>query len=283
MTTPAAREEILTNITKTVLEKFINPNNLDQDLQAWAAKAADRRSKIVNAPDDKSFEREVRVLLSELGASHTAFFHGSGNAIPAPHAISATLTAFETDRGKRMVFEDVVEDGIAFRAGVAPGDVLVGQDGREIVPPQVPLFALGKKHTLAIQPRDGSRQKIVEVELPARGAKDRPPMIEPKSVSYKVMADGVGFLRIASFPGASGRVFAQRLDAAVSQLLKAGCDRLIVDLRGNIGGGIGSLRLMSYLTPGKIPIGYSLTRRRYKQGFRKESLPRISRLPGGRG
>jgi C-terminal processing protease CtpA/Prc len=36
--------------------------------------------------------------------------------------------------------------------------------------------------------------------------------------------------------------------------------RLIVDLRGNTGGGIGGLRLMSYLAPGKTEVGYSLRR-----------------------
>jgi carboxyl-terminal processing protease len=282
MTTTAGREEILTNITKIVKEKFINPNDLDQDLDVWESKAAERRPAIVNAADDAEFEKEVRLLLAQLGASHTAFFHGSGNGIPAPHAISATLTAFETDRGNRLVFEDVVEDGIAFRAGIGPGDILLGQDDREIVPPQAPLFALGKKHTLRVVPRGGSCERTVEIELPVKGAKDRPPMIEPKSVAYKVLPGGVGLLKIASFPGASGRVFAQRLDHAVSELLKARCDRLLIDLRGNIGGGIGSLRLMSYLTPAKVPIGYSLTRRRLKEGFSKESLPKISRLPGGR-
>src|SRR5207253_8108283 len=53
--------------------------------------------------------------------------------------------------------------------------------------------------------------------------------------------------------------------------------RLIVDVRGNIGGGLGSLRLMSYLCPGKVEIGHSLTRRRFRNGYRKESLTRIDR------
>ena len=282
MTTTTAREEILTNITKTVLERFINPNNLDQDLEAWAAKVSERKSSIVNASDDVAFEREVRLLLAELGASHTAFFHGSGNGIPAPHAISATLTVFDTNLGQRLVFEDVVEDGIAFRAGIAPGDILLGQDGHEIVPPQAPLFALGRTNSLTILPRSSSHERTVEVELPVSGAKDRPPMIEPKCVTYKILPGGIGVVKVASFPGASGRVFALKLDHAISQLIKARCDRLVIDLRGNIGGGIGSLRLMSYLTPGKVPIGYSLTRHRLRQGFSKESLPRISKLPGGR-
>jgi hypothetical protein len=33
---------------------------------------------------------------------------------------------------------------------------------------------------------------------------------------------------------------------------------LIIDLRGNTGGGIGALRVMSLLTPGGIPVGSSL-------------------------
>jgi hypothetical protein len=52
-----------------------------------------------------------------------------------------------------------------------------------------------------------------------------------------------------------------------------------VDLRGNPGGGIGGLRLMSYLTPGKLPVGYSLTRRRAINGFDREHLTKFGRIP----
>ena len=55
--------------------------------------------------------------------------------------------------------------------------------------------------------------------------------------------------------------------------------RLIVDLRGNTGGGIGGLRLMSYLTPGKTEVGYSLTRARKEKGYAREQLPRFGRIP----
>src|SRR5207244_10792770 len=55
--------------------------------------------------------------------------------------------------------------------------------------------------------------------------------------------------------------------------------RLIVDLRGNTGGGIGGLRLMSYLTPGKTEVGYSLTRARKEKGYAREALPRFGRIP----
>ncbi|MCI0724989.1 MAG: S41 family peptidase [Acidobacteria bacterium] len=62
------------------------------------------------------------------------------------------------------------------------------------------------------------------------------------------------------FPGAVGIDVARDITKAIEELRN--CIRLIIDLRGNTGGGIGGLRLMSYLTPHKLPVGYSLTKRR---------------------
>lgn len=39
------------------------------------------------------------------------------------------------------------------------------------------------------------------------------------------------------------------------------------------------LRLMSYLTPNKIPIGYTLSRKRAESGYQKEKLPKLDKLP----
>ncbi|MGH8257525.1 MAG: hypothetical protein ACRET0_15085, partial [Steroidobacteraceae bacterium] len=36
---------------------------------------------------------------------------------------------------------------------------------------------------------------------------------------------------------------------------------------------------MSYMTPGKIPVGYSITQKRAARGFKKEKLPRFGRIP----
>jgi carboxyl-terminal processing protease len=70
---------------------------------------------------------------------------------------------------------------------------------------------------------------------------------------------------------------AHGFDRAMSELHD--CDRLIVDLRGNTGGGIGGLRLMSYLTPDKRPVGYSLTKKRAASGYRREELVQFRRIP----
>lgn len=42
---------------------------------------------------------------------------------------------------------------------------------------------------------------------------------------------------------------------------------------------VGGLRLMSYLTPKKLEVGYSLTRKRRDRGYRREDLTRFGRIP----
>jgi len=79
------------------------------------------------------------------------------------------------------------------------------------------------------------------------------------------------------FPGAVGIDLAKMFDAAVAHLKDS--TRLIVDLRGNTGGGIGGLRLMSYLTPEKKEVGYSPTRKRKEKGYAREKLPRFGHIP----
>lgn len=282
MTNKTEREEIIRNVAKTVREKFINPTDLTQDLDAWATGLEASSSKLANADTEEAFISEIRARLRKLGASHTAFFHGGGQGVPAPHAIHATFRAFQTKWGERWVFQDVIDDGIAFRAGLQPGDVLLAQDGRELTPPHGPTFSLGTRHSLSVVGRNGAGEKTVELDLPAKAAKGRPPMIEPKCVSASMLSNEIGLLKVASFPGASGRTFSARLDAAIESLVRQGCSRLIIDLRGNLGGGLGSLRLMSYLTAAKLPVGYSLTRAKLRKGFAKESLPRISSIPKSR-
>src|SRR5207245_1661048 len=103
------------------------------------------------------------------------------------------------------------------------------------------------------------------------------PVIVPKAVLCSQLPDGIGWLKVTMFPGAVGIDLAKMLDAAFAHLKDS--TRLIVDLRGNTGGGIGGLRLMSYLTPDKKEVGYSLTRARREKGYSREELPRFGRIP----
>jgi C-terminal processing protease CtpA/Prc len=78
-----------------------------------------------------------------------------------------------------------------------------------------------------------------------------------------------------------GLQFAKDLDATITDLKQQGMSRLIIDLRGNIGDGLGLARLASYMCSGQIPIGYSLTPRRLRTGYRREDLPSVP-MPRGK-
>lgn len=267
------REKILSRVARLVEQKHFNPglNGVD-----WKATYSSRAPRILEIEKAEDFEKAVHDLVSQLKTSHTGFFHQSARSIPARYAINATFQAIEIDQLKRWMFQDVHAGGAAHAAGVEPGDVLLQIQGTEITPPTHPVFKMGETAGLDVLKRDG-KQISVMLNIPAPRSKKRP-IAQPKAVLFSRVTDGIGVLKVAMFPGAVGIDFAHEIDHAVAEL--QGCDRLIVDLRGNTGGGIGGLRLMSYLTPEKLPVGYSLTRRRAKNGYRREDLPRFGRIPG---
>jgi len=176
------------------------------------------------------------------------------------------------------MFVDVIEDGVAFQAGIRPGEFLLSIDSEPVVPPKSANFRIGGNHQVEISAYNGSK-RLIAIGVPNRAAKDRPPMIEPRSLSHRTLAPNVGYVRVATFPGAVGMDFARGLDNIIRSFKDQRVERVIVDIRGNIGGGLGSLRLMSYLSPDKLEIGYSLTRQRLRKGYRKESLTRIGKIP----
>ena len=167
-----------------------------------------------------------------LGSNHTAFYHKIGDRIPPQHAINASLRPMEINGNQHWVFLNIIEDGPAHRAGVKAGDVLYSCDGKLAEPPHSPRFQLGGTHELQLGEIEGSGTRSVKVEVPNRAAKDRPPMIEPKSITYRVAARGIGMIRVTSFPGAVGLTFARALDSANAALVRESGSRLIIDLRG---------------------------------------------------
>jgi carboxyl-terminal processing protease len=105
---------------------------------------------------------------------------------------------------------------------------------------------------------------------------------EPTLVEAHQLGGGLGYLKIAMFPGMVGVEVANEISGALEKL--GAVDRLIIDLRGNTGGGIGALRVMSILTPGRIPVGFALDRRRASASLESEKrqFPRFSRIPSSK-
>jgi len=96
-------------------------------------------------------------------------------------------------------------------------------------------------------------------------------------VVSKKLPGNVGYIKVPILPGLLGLDVARAIDRAIAEL--DSCDALVLDLRGHVGGGLGVLRLMSYLTPDKLPIGYTVTRKLVEQGYDKATLPKLDHLP----
>jgi len=160
--------------------------------------------------------------------------------------------------------------------------MLLAVNGTEYLPPSMPPFDVGETYDLKIADAGGENARQVVAVVPKRkGTRTHPPIVEPKSLSYAIVAPTVGLLRIVYFPGTMGLQFAKQLDRAIADIKLNGASRLIVDMRGNIGGGLGLARLASYMCPGQMPIGYSLTPRRLRMGYKREGLPSVP-MPGSR-
>jgi C-terminal processing protease CtpA/Prc len=270
---PKQRTEILAAVKKSVLKHHFNVAGVDYN--EWA-KRFDERSPALLGVGLQEFEDGVRKSLAELGSSHTVFYHERTNRLLPQHSINATLRVFDHDGEQRWHFLDIFEGGPADVAGIKRGDMLVAVDGMPYAPPAMPPFRIGETHRIAVSTGLGGPSREIAVSVPFRkGTKNRPPIVEPRSPIHEVVAPKTGLLKIPYFPGSTGISFANALDLAIRDLRNQGCDRLIIDLRGNIGGSLGFARLASYLCPGQVPIGHSLTPARLRKGYTRESLPRV--------
>jgi carboxyl-terminal processing protease len=68
-------------------------------------------------------------------------------------------------------------------------------------------------------------------------------MAVPTAVTSGRFRDDIGYLKVAFFPGATGQLFADAFYRAMESV--GSCKRMIIDLRGNLGGFVGALGLIA--------------------------------------
>jgi carboxyl-terminal processing protease len=272
--TAEQKEAVLNRVLKVLDEKFYRPEKLGN---AWKDAIARHRPSIIDTATAAAFEEAVTRLLEELKTSHVGFFHGSARRASSRAALSATYLADDTDEGRRWIFQDVHPEGAASVAAIEPGDILLSVGDEEIIPPTHPTFPMGETTKLSVLAADGEkRTRSVMVARP-KGKKLH--YIEPKLVIGNRPRDGIGYLKVAMFPGMVGVEVANEISSQVKQL--GDVEHLIIDLRGNTGGGIGALRVMSLLTPKQIPVGFALDRKSAQKNVAdaKNSFRRFNRIP----
>jgi C-terminal processing protease CtpA/Prc len=275
--TRSQRETILAKIQKLVTEKHFDPNFDDV---GWNRIVVQHRQFIVEAESSPSFERAVAMMLAELPPSPLALLSDRTSIAP-PNAINASFSVRTINDQPFWIFKDILPDGVAARAGVRAGDVLISIRGEAVYPSVSdgfsPNFEMQQEIPIVILRGDHSEELSLTLQTAIPKYKDNP-YSEPAALTTGTRTGDIAYLRVSMFPGAIGIDFANELDAIFGGRFK-NAERLIVDMRGNPGGGIGGLTLMSYLTPDRQPIGYSKSRDMVRNNVSPERLPVFDKVP----
>ena len=180
-------------------------------------------------------------------------------------------------KDKQLTVVAPIEGTPAETAGILSGDLIVkidGQDTKDMALDEAVGKIRGKegsKVTLTIQ-RNG--QEAEEYSLTRA-------TIVLKSVSGKILENGIGYIRLSMFSETTGNDFTQKM----SELTEQGMTSLILDLRNNPGGLIGeSVKVARLLVPqGPIVsvIGKDGERETSQSYLEKTPLPLVVLINGG--
>ena len=180
-------------------------------------------------------------------------------------------------KDKQLTVVAPIEGTPAETAGILSGDLIVkidGQDTKDMALDEAVGKIRGKegsKVTLTIQ-RTG--QEAEEYSLTRA-------TIVLKSVSGKILENGIGYIRLSMFSETTGNDFTQKM----SELTEQGMTSLILDLRNNPGGLIGeSVKVARLLVPqGPIVsvIGKDGERETSQSYLEKIPLPMVVLINGG--
>ncbi len=275
----AQRETVLQKIQRLVSEKYFDPNF---DEAVWNRIVENHRRPVVEAKSEAAFERAVAAMLAEMAPSPLALL-SDRTLIAPPNAINASFSVRTIDGEPHWVFKDVLPGGVAASAGIKAGDVLVAIGDEPLQPsladgaPAAPSFEMQHEFSIDVLRGDPPEALRLALKTAAPKYKDNP-YSEPAALTTGAQTGNIAYLRVSLFPGAIGIDFANELDSIFAGRFK-NADRLVIDMRGNPGGGIGGLTLMSYLTPDRRPIGYSKSRDMTLSKVLPDSLPVFDRVP----
>ena len=272
------REQILTKIERTVSEHYYSPSF---DKAAWRGTVDRHRESITSASSPARFEEAVDMMLRELSPRSLGLL-SKNTPINPRNAINASFSVQTTDDGLRWVFQDILPAGVAAQAGAKSGDVLLTAAGEELRPASEtagePPFKMSERIAVTVRRGDSKQEYSLKTGDPKY--KDNP-YSDLIAVTTNTLDGGIAYLRVSLFQGKVGIDFANELDSLFRGKF-SGATRLIVDLRGNPGGGVGGLALMSYLTPERLPIGYSKNRKMAQEGTQPSALPVFDKVPRSR-
>ena len=149
------------------------------------------------------------------------------------------ISVSQDKSGIKVVY--VIEGGPAYDAGMKAGDVIISIDGKKTADVDEAVDMISGKAGTKVSLQVMRNGESISMELVRR-------VIEQESVAFAEYKndDSIGIIRINTFIKGTADEFRD----AVKELQKQGCDKFIIDLRGN-GGGLTeeSVEIADYLLP----------------------------------
>jgi len=187
---------------------------------------------------EKLAQSAIRAMAAAVGDSHTRYTPPSQAQLQqrgdgSYDGIGVVTGNPSQESGPGFVIREVYAGSPADQAGLKAGDRIVRVNGIDVsTRPQAEVSSQirgepGTPVALTLQDAKG-----IEREVTLTRARVLPPV-----VASRMVEDGIGYLKIASFPRRSaGRDAAADFEAAMLALQAAGARALVLDLRDNPGG-----------------------------------------------
>lgn len=211
------------------------------DFSKWSEFVAKRQADIDKSSNADEFVRALNGGLREFGFSHIV--------MSTPRAAQARMDRKAVGIGVRLQPEEggmrvvtVVPGAPAVEAGIEPGDLIIGANGKKVTETTQIAGDAGSSVVLKVQKADG---KVKDYKLVRRAFST----VQPETLTWANPDTAV--VRIPTFDLGYNR---KKVEELMTEAAKA--KQLILDLRSNGGGAVINLtHLMGTLLPPGTPIG----------------------------
>jgi C-terminal processing protease CtpA/Prc len=207
---------VFEDVAESVASAYYDPTY--HGLQ-WSAVARQYRPLVEGAPDSTSRYDALRRMLSALGDSHTMAFSPMEVGRVEHHSDAGVSGALIGPVGGARVVMAVARHSPAERAGFRRGQIVVSSDDAPGAP--------GAQRRYILRDPLTGQVRLTSLRLAPALAIDDP---RGPEIDWNIVAPGVGYLRIGSFPQAIDEVLGWSMQEIGAQ------PALILDLRSNPGG-----------------------------------------------
>ncbi len=264
----ATRQQAFDFVWGRINDAYVDPNFKGVN---WQQVGADHRNRVIAAPNDAVFWKNLDTMVAELGDAHTRVLSPRQYAAyKNKHTLTTGLSLAHSNGD--IVVVAVAKDSAGEKADIAKGDKLLTIDGLEAMDWwQQQTLKARKNSTARAQlnsvkrsfnrgdpefPKDSVRVRIERADMTQFDAVlTRSVRPYKDALTTHILPGGLGYLRLTGFD----LKLLPKVFPAFIQLKDA--PALVIDLRGNSGGALLlATQMMNYLVQGEVILGKKVTR-----------------------